>query len=415
MSKKYYFVILFCVRVFSVDQLHLSYEDLSALVRERNQHVRAFKMFQEAAETETGHLERSYLPKVTATAGAETFSSGPNGIRSQPFGSVQGNINVFRGGRDLLIEREKQAFARKTTAEFEENFQETLQEVREIYWQLIYQNELLLILAEALTQNEKNGRGAERRIKAGLVSETDRIEFDLNALKIKQEMIRLKLNSSNAQRLMLSLLGYSEDTKLTVLEKLPHSHEASTADKENRLSNHRSVRGALADRDGFSARSSEAFRWWTPSVDVYGGYSLYTLRERDYVLQSDRLEPVLGVKLTINIFDGLQSRNISTVASLRAEAMESEAKQIERNLQARLQSIRQELEVSHELIHTSEDVLDKARRYLERTVTEYERGMKNSPDVLSATSRYYETKARVLELKRDYLIAKAKFKNLMGE
>ena len=95
--------------------------------------------------------------------------------------------------------------------------------------------------------------------------------------------------------------------------------------------------------------------------------------------------------------------------------MESRAKQILRNLKAGMQTIRQELTVTHELIPSSEKILAEAKKYLGRTSVEYTRGVKNSPDMLGATNRYFDTRKRVMEMKRDYQLAKVRLLGLIGK
>lgn len=409
------FLIFALGNVWAAEEVKLKFEDIPSILKEKNQEVRAAKTLAQAAEAETGHLGRSYLPQLTLSAGGETFKTGTNDSMAQPYGTAEAKVNLFRGGRDLLEERARRENVNQSIAEFEQGFQNTLSTVRELYWELLYRKELAKNLSEAMAQNEKNGQSAIRRIRAGMATETDKVEFELNALRLKQELARVVLEMGNVQHLMSAHLNFNEGTRISVSDELPHSHEKSPNISLESLSAHRDVKLANSQKGFWEAKSSQAYRWWAPSVDLYGSYSLYTFRDRDYLQQSDRYEPVLGIRLTVNVFDGLESRTAGAADALRSEAMASKVAQIERVLKAKTQTTYQELEVTHDLIHSSEEIMEKAKRYLERTLSEYAKGIKNSLDVLSATNRYYENRAKVMEMKRDYLLARVHLMNLMGQ
>jgi hypothetical protein len=55
-------------------------------------------------------------------------------------------------------------------------------------------------------------------------------------------------------------------------------------------------------------QKKQSNRWWTPSVDAYGGYTLYPFRERERSTLGGRDEAVVGGRITFEIFDGLDSK-----------------------------------------------------------------------------------------------------------
>ena len=69
----------------------------------------------------------------------------------------------------------------------------------------------------------------------------------------------------------------------------------------------------------------------------------------------------------------------------------------------------------HDLIHSVEERVALAGHYLSNTLNEYDRGVKNSPDVLSASQRLISFRRRLTELRRNYQIAKVDVLSLSGE
>lgn len=393
----------------------LSVDDLPKLVGSKNKHVSAAKSLLQGSERRTGYLLRSYLPNVKVEAGGESFQTGPFSIRSQPYGDLEGRINLFRGGRDALEEDVRQGQVKVADSEARQTYFSELTEARKAFWHLLYQREVLKLLKAALEQNEKNLAAALKRIRGGLATATDRIEFEINRVQLGQDIARLELEITNAQRKLSALLSMPLDTAFETADTVPHEHDDAILRASLNIETHRDVTALKANQTVLESQKSQAYRWWTPSLDAYGNYSLYTLRDRDYVSMTDRYETVVGLKLTLELFDGLQSRSEGAAASAQADAYADRAAQTSQELAAQFENSRQELKLIHDLIHEGEKNVEQGREYLANTQSEYGRGVKNSPDVLSATQKYIEFRRRYAELRRDYQMAKADLLAVLGE
>jgi len=89
-------------RASATESVNLKFEDLPKLIKDRNLSVKGAGANVQAAQAQTGHLFRSYLPEVEAEVGGESFQRGPFGTMAQPFAKIEANINLFRGGKDRL-------------------------------------------------------------------------------------------------------------------------------------------------------------------------------------------------------------------------------------------------------------------------------------------------------------------------
>jgi outer membrane protein TolC len=61
------------------------------------------------------------------------------------------------------------------------------------------------------------------------------------------------------------------------------------------------------------------------------------------------------------------------------------------------------------------DRIKKSKEYLKLTLNEYDRGVKNSLDALTAMQRYYRYKKQYLEKKKEYQMIKADLLAILGE
>ncbi len=58
--------------------------------------------------------------------------------------------------------------------------------------------------------------------------------------------------------------------------------------------------------------------------------------------------------------------------------------------------------------------LEKGQEYLNAVLSDYSRGVKNSPDVLGATIKNLEFRKRFAELRRDYMMANARIEAMLA-
>lgn len=393
----------------------LSFDDLPRLVREKNQNVTGSVLLTEASQARTGHLVRSYLPVLDAQVGAESFQTGPYSTQTQPYGGVEAKVNLFRGGKDLLEERVRENQVSAADAGAKKSFRDELSEARRLFWRVVFNRELLKHLNAAIEQNEKQLEMANRRIARGLTSETDRLEFQIHRSQLKEEIESITHGTILLQISLSALLGMDSTTEFKTQDSIPHVHDESLLAVKVDPTTHPDVETLRADQNIFNFQKSQANRWWAPSLDIYGGYLLYTLRDRDYLSQNLRYDGVVGVRLSFELFDGLNSRSNAAALALRATGLEEQTQQRTRSVDAQIQVAKEDLKHDHELIHFGEERIEQGKKYLSRTLDEYNRGVKNSIDLLGAAQRYIAFQRQYAERRRDYQITKSGLLALLGQ
>ncbi|MGE3608598.1 MAG: TolC family protein [Bacteriovoracaceae bacterium] len=384
----------------------LNFNDLENLIKSRNKKVEASVLELRGVEKRLGYLKRSFIPTGEAWVGQEKFQTGPYETMNEPMYSLRANLNLYRGGRDSLEERSRVAQKKSMGVQTEQVFQGELFEVRELFWNLVYLREINKLYENTLKQNQSNLAKAVRRIDSGLATSVDRLEFEISETQLKQDMARITVSISQTQRRISALLGMEAETQFDTIVTIPHDHNEEAPAPVMDFNLFRDVRLELANKMNFEAQGKIAKRWWTPNLDVYAESILFNFRERSFYTQRDQIDNALGLRLTFN-FDGFQNQYDGEALIAKSMAAQKRAEQIKLEAEAAFNTAKQELELIHELIHEGEKNVEKGAQYLSRTQDEYARGVKNSPDVLSATLKQLEFKKRFAELRRDYAIAKA--------
>jgi hypothetical protein len=110
-----------------------------------------------------------------------------------------------------------------------------------------------------------------------------------------------------------------------------------------------------------------------------------------------------------------ESFSQSKAASLEEKSMTADVKQRNRDFHAEVKTIQEELMHLHELIHNSEERLKVGEKYLQSTQSDYDRGVKNSPDVISAIEKVIGFRKEFLERKLAYHRARDRLVTLTQE
>lgn len=400
------FVFFLFVSFTAFGAVKVTEQDL-ANVTLSNPEVQNLRERLQAAEELKGVLTRSFLPKLELSYGKEQYSVGPYNHVVQPFGGIEAKINIFNSGKDSLINDKRNLEANVATIDAKVIKAQVIAQIRKALAQWAYFEEVGKVLDEALQINNKNAQSAQQRISAGLTTTTDTLDFKQQAIMLKQELASLAFEKGVVKRLILTLMGIDVAQELEIA--FENTHPAEGEGKALKSGKHQSllVRKALFEADIAKIEVKTAERWWTPSVDVYG-YALRMLqKDREYPRPDQRNDVALGFRITLPLFDrGDGYRNAKSKEAIsRAQVSLTRSRDLE--VQKNILDAVKKLDLTHELIHGAEENVEVMNKYRIGISNEYSRGVKNSPDMLQASSRWIQAKSNFAEIKRNYQFAKA--------
>lgn len=394
--------------------LEVTSANLKTLVEERSARASAARLGAEAAREREGSFKRSFLPSVEVFAAQENLKEGREERKTQPAYGIEGKVNLFNGGRDRLEGEIRDLASSRSEFQGRRVISEELEKARATYWELLYLREKIGVLKSALTVNDGNLEAAERRIRSGVATETDRVEFEMKRVDLRRELGETELRFESDKRNLAVLLGGSEADEVRLPEEFAHEHDYASIlkhkpedheflYKENEIS---------AKQSELSAKSNG--RVWWPKLDVYAGYHQFNERDKESPNAADRTESVVGLRLSLSLPAGLESNREAAAQRKEGEASARLADFQKREVESHLTNEVAELSFLHGQIHDAEENIRRAERYDKLTRSEYVRGVKNSPDVLGSSEKLFDMRIKRLGIIRDFQVAKSHVLSKIG-
>lgn len=381
----------------------------------QNLRIQGAQKSEESLKAAEGHLGRSFLPKLRLAFGEEHFKVETVPQKTEPYGFLEARINLFRGGKDAL--RSEVMKLRSGLGALKSNLssREELFKVRKLQFEIIFNNELIVLLEKERAANEKIKLQASRRAASGISTRSDILEFAIYDSKLEESIESLKHENKILKIGLGPLLGIPTEN-LTFPQTLNHDHDEALFTRAVSFEKHPQILSLKHQSEILDRERSIDRRFWLPSLDLYAGhYYNYHMINKDF-RDFERLSAQgVGVRLTFELFDGLQSTVKATQKAYQAESKRILAQHAEKNTGAKFEMLKEDLLHTHEVMHYVIDRIQKSDDYLKLTLKEYDRGVKNSLDALTAMQRFYGYERDYLEKKKEYQLIKAELAMMLGE
>lgn len=379
----------------------VTFDDLPELIRERNENVQAAEASLRAARARTGFLTRSFFPQISGSIGNEELETGSTPSERKNFWAIVAKINLYRGGRDQLENEIRKSDEKRAQADYAVEVHSELKEARQVYWKLIAIGEMIADRKQAFERNESFIKGSRRRAGAGVATNADALQFELQKSLLRQDLKMLDLEENRLRNQLAVAIGLDENEQLQINGGFQHPPE-EPALAEHDANDSPEVKRLISIQTTEILRRDQASRGWLPNLDLYSKYGVPSLDDAyETALRQDH-ELSLGVVLTLDFSAGLEARTEARAHDHETLAIGKRAAHRLREVKAKVHEFRRDLKLLHELIHDADRDVEQAERFLSLTRSEYARGVKSAPDLVDALKNFSEFQGRRTALYRDY-------------
>ncbi len=348
----------------------------------------------------------AYLPTLNVIGGLAKNKTDEDDEKGQ-VRYLQGSANLFSGFKDMAsvdIQDKKIALAK---INYEIHVRAQKEKLTEILASMIGLHQLEKILDEEfkITQNQK--QMAARKVNAGLTSQVDNYEFVIRESEIEIQKKEIKRKHEAAHQQLNAL--YNQEILDSEIENLSFAADPTTISGFNLKSyeNHPLIQKAKITADIALFEKSVMTSDFLPKIDLSYVFGRLTPTEDNIKYN----ESEIALLVTIPLFSGFDTyhKRKSSIANLSAK--EHEKNQILLDIKSQFEQLKsrvQELVESYQIIEKKLIVTEK---YYNLTLAEYKRGTKNSPDLVGATERYFDTKKKKIEIQKELDIIQDQLNN----
>lgn len=356
----------------------------------------------------------AFAPRFSIEAGPQYSNvAGQKNSGTSIYGKAEWNL--YRGGQDQIdaqIASERAEGLRRQRTALEKRIQA---EVAEAFYEMQFAAESVALKKEALRLNTEQQKSALSKNKAGFTAKSDVLEFDLRETIIMSDIVMADQVLSQSARKMSTLIGRSEtDSNLRIkghLERVSPPEINRAILVEGLSSNNVALQKAQIEKSIVSLEMQREKSAYYPKLDFETKYGKLGNAER---VNPDNNDLTMLLKVSIPLFSGLDTTHRVKSLAASSRAMEFDVALGKNHLLEELDSLISTLEATQKRLDVEEKNLDRSRAYYDATLQEYRKGLKNSPDMVTASERVLEAKIRNLEFRRDLSVALARISRLTG-
>jgi outer membrane protein TolC len=392
----------------------MNLEDFEKKDLESNLEIQSLNQKTEAQEKQIKISRAAYFPKISLTGGFEEEKK-INKTERGYLGFVENNWNLYRGGRDWKSVDVSKIDFEVSRLDLEQKKRDTIAKARELYFKQIYFNETRILKERELQFNSMQKGRASKKVDAGLTSEVDKIEFELREDSIHSTLRNIDGEKARNLQEIVTLLSSSQENpqdSFDLIGSLPEPAKLSINSAIALQDKNITVKRTEFLEEKAQLEKNIAFGEFLPELNFKASYGRLTPKQDGFGRNVD--ESIYSLLLTIPIFTGFDTVGKNQALVSQVSSREKEKRQARIEFETELKNLSSEYNELFDLYEINEKRLVRAEKYYKITLSEYGRGIKNSPDLVGATEGLFSTRSRKIELLKDLAILRAKLYKING-
>jgi outer membrane protein len=295
---------------------------------------------------------------------------------------------------------------------------EIVSKVRKAYYTALLAREVVAMMHASLKNAEANLNNVLLLQKQGIVSEYDQLRASVQVENLRPSVIQSENNYELAIDALRTTIGVDKNENIIISDSLimhPVEDSILTNAEENVLrvnpdlnSIHRQIE--LNKAAVWAERSN-----YLPTVAAFGQYQYQAAKDEFKFSGADLISSSqIGLSITLNIFQGLQTW--ARVEQAQVEQMKSEEQRVtlERNLKTAVHSIIGNLRQARKRLDAQEKTVETAEKGYQIVSTRFLANAATQLEVNDAEVALTQAKVNRIQALYDYLVASADLDQILG-
>ena len=301
-------------------------------------------------------------------------------------GQIGTGINIAKGYKLLA---ETQLENQKITVRYD---------VETAFDELILLDSAIAITEESIKLTEAHLETAKQSYQSGMGTELDVIRAELALDQLKSEYEQKKKNRILARNKLLNTMGLNWDSDVEFVGEL-RNPESNVTYPDTAMSNvlqRRKEITLLKTQEEIDANKINiAEAGYKPTVALYGGIVYSNAQNHFYEWDApkwDKLNKFVGLKLTMNLFNGFQSREGVTQAKSTLRSSQIKRENAERGFRMQIEACANTLEDAQTQLELQKRQIELATRNYDLTDAAYKIGHETQVNLLDANLKLHQAR-----------------------
>lgn len=295
---------------------------------------------------------------------------------------------------------------------------ETVTLVRKAYYSALIARAVVDLMHSSLLNAENNLKNVLLMRDQGIVSEYDELRASVQVDNLRPTVIQSENNYELALDALRNAIGIEKSTDLLIIDSLvfnPIDENIIARAEELVLKSNPNLHSLDYQIELNDAAISVERSNYLPTIAAFGQYQYQAAKNEFKFSTADLISSSqIGLTLSLNIFQGLQTR--ARVEQAQVDRLKSEEQRIslERNLKTGVHSVVGNLRQARKRIEAQEKTVETAERGYKIVTTRFLANAATQLEVNDAELALTQAKVNRIQAIYDYLNASADLDQLMG-
>jgi outer membrane protein len=295
---------------------------------------------------------------------------------------------------------------------------ETVTKVRKAYYQALLAREAVVLMRSSLSNAEDNLKNVRLLLKQGIVSEYDELRASVGVENLRPSVIQSENNFNLALDALRNTIGISnnEDIAITGNLKFEAVDDSVLTQAESMVIESNPGLTALKRQIELNDAVINAERSnYLPTIVMFGSYSYSAIKnEFNFSTNDFYKSSQIGLSLSMNLFQGLQTYAKVEQAQLEQRKSEEQKVSVERSLRTGTHSVKSNLQQARKRIEAQDKTVEMAERGYKIVTTRFLENAATQLEVNDAQLALTQAKVNRVQAIYDYLVASADLDQLIG-
>ena len=295
---------------------------------------------------------------------------------------------------------------------------ETVAKVRKAYYGALLAAEALDLMRSSLRNAEDNLKNVKLMRQQGIVSEYDELRASVGVENLRPMVIQSETNANLALDNLRNTIGAPSNERHTLSDALTFQavDDAILKRAESLVLELNPGLSAVKRQIELNGAVVNAERTgYLPTIAAFGSYS-YNAAKNEFNFSTNDFYKgsTVGLSLSMNLFQGLQTYSRVEQAQLERRKSEEQQISLERNLKTGLGSILGNLQQARKRVEAQGKTVEMAERWYAIVTTRFLNSSATQLEVNDAQLALTQAKVNRVQAIYDYLVASADLDQLIG-